>query len=374
HPPTAADYGIRSISIPGAAYVYVQLVEGTDIRKQFSDVNLKLNELNDQLPQGAGPISFQSDFGDTAAIMLTVASPRADQVEIDLRARDIESAIRTAREHRKYDKGDVPVDIIYSFPRSISPTILTDTTEMLELEAQDQGVARRPQVISGTGFIVMDGIAGKDDVNINRFTEAFVAEHFQRSDLPPDVWPPIMVHDPAEVRAKLTDVAGDKYTYADLDNFSDLIARTVEGAPETSKVERRGLLPQAVYLEYSQYRLAQYGLQPADLSKILGARNIIAPGGNFETGNRQVIINASVLVQNRTLIGDVAVTKPSNGAPVYLRDLVNIIPAYQSPAKYLNYYTWRDSTGQWRRSRAVTLAIYMRDQELIANFGVSVDK
>src|SRR5262249_1576381 len=235
HPPTAADYGIRSISIPGAAYVYVQLVEGTDIRKQFSDVNLKLNELNDQLPQGAGPISFQSDFGDTAAIMLTVASPRADQVEIDLRARDIESAIRTAREHRKYDKGDVPVDIIYSFPRSISPTILTNTTEMLELEAQDQGVARRPQIISGTGFIVMDGIAGKDDVNINRFTEAFVAEHFQRSDLPPDVWPPIMVHDPAEVRAKLTDVAGDKYTYADLDNFSDLIARTVEGAPETSK-------------------------------------------------------------------------------------------------------------------------------------------
>src|SRR6476469_5177425 len=40
HAATAADYGIRSISLPGSAYVYVQLAEGTDIRKQFSDINL----------------------------------------------------------------------------------------------------------------------------------------------------------------------------------------------------------------------------------------------------------------------------------------------------------------------------------------------
>jgi hypothetical protein len=58
-------------------------------------------------------------------------------------------------------------------------------------------------------------------------------------------------------------IAGDRYSYADLDNFSDLIARTVQGAPETSKVERRGLLPQVVYLENSQDRLAEYGQSPA---------------------------------------------------------------------------------------------------------------
>src|SRR5215467_2723324 len=124
HRATPADYGVRSISLPSVAYVYVQLGEGTDIRKQFSDINLKLNGLNSQLPQGAGPISFQSDFGDTTALMLTVASPRADQVDIDLRARDIESAIRTVRAHRKYTKGDVPVTIVFSFPRSVAPATI----------------------------------------------------------------------------------------------------------------------------------------------------------------------------------------------------------------------------------------------------------
>ena len=43
HPPSAADYGIRSISLPGASFVYVQLSADTkDSRTQFSDINLKL--------------------------------------------------------------------------------------------------------------------------------------------------------------------------------------------------------------------------------------------------------------------------------------------------------------------------------------------
>src|SRR4030081_2058845 len=117
HPGTASDYGIRSISLPGAAYVYVQLAENiSDVKRQFSDINLKLNALNSQLPQGAGPISFQSDFGDTAALMLTIASPKADSVEIEIRARGIQSAILTARDAKKYKEQGASVTIVYSFP------------------------------------------------------------------------------------------------------------------------------------------------------------------------------------------------------------------------------------------------------------------
>ncbi len=61
------------------------------------------------------------------------------------------------------------------------------------------------------------------------------------------------------------------------------------------------------------------------------------------------------------------------GTPVYLRDLVQISRGYQAPAAYLNYYTWRDSSGHWQRSRAVTLAVYMRDKKQIARFGQSVN-
>jgi multidrug efflux pump subunit AcrB len=376
HPGTAADYGIRSVSIPGYAYVYVQLAEDiSDVKRQFSDINLKLNALNSQLPSGAGPISFQSDFGDTAALMLTIASPRADSVEIDIRARAIQSAIETARAAQKYKEHGAPVTIVYSFPRSLSSnkTIL-NAAQLFELQAEQAGITSGPQLIQGSGFIAVDGASTADKASIHNFIRTFFQTQLQRAELHPDAWEPIIIRDPQETRGQLAKVAGDKYSYADLDDFSDLIARTVQGAPETSKVERRGILPQVVYLEFSQDRLAAYGLQPAALGTVLSARNIIAPGGAFETGQQQIILNPSGQFQNIEAIGNVAVSASATGAPVYLRDLVDVGRGYQSPAQYLNYYTWEDAKGQWQRSRSVTLAIYMRDQRQIATFGQSVDR
>src|SRR6266849_5071447 len=374
-PATASDFGVRSVTFPGAGYVYIQLAENvSDVKRQFSDINLKLDALNSQLPQGAGPILFQSDFGDTEAVMLTIASPKADPLEINIRAQAIESAVPSVRSRTQRAERGVPVTIVYSFPRSISPATMLDAVQLFWQQATEADVLLRPQVISGSGFVALDGVSEKDDASIHRFVEEFFQKQLQRSDLHPDGWTPIIIRDPHDARAKLTSVAGDRYSYADLDNFSDLIARTVQGARETSKVERRGLLPQVVYLEYSQERLAEYGLQPAALAEILRARNIIAPGGAFEAGQRQIIINPSGQFESREAIGNVAVSRTSSGAPVYLRDLVKIIPGYQSPARYLNYYTWRNADGQWQRSRAVTLAIYMRDQQQIAEFGRSVDQ
>src|SRR5580693_8458648 len=374
HPGTDADYGIKSISLPGYSFVYIQLDEGvTDTKRQFSDINLKLDALNSQLPQGAGPISFQSDFGDTAALMLTVASPKVDDIEIAARASSVESAIRKAREAKSQNREGQRITVVDSFPQSISAKEVLDTGYLFQAEAQSAGIIRDSEIIQGSGFIGLDGLSDADDGSIQAFIRRFMSERLKRSELHPDAWEPVIIRDPAETRAKLAAVAGDKYSYAEIDNFSDLIGRTLHGAPEVSKVERRGVLPQTVYLDYSQDRLAAYGLRPADLSKVLSARNIIAPGGNMETADRKVALVPSGKFDSAQSIGDVAVSTTSEGAPVYLRDLVQISRGYQAPAQYLNYYTWQDKSGRWLRSRAVTLAVYMRDKKQIASFGESVN-
>ena len=374
HAGTPADFGVRSISIPGYSYVYIQLSDDVDdLKRQFSDINLKLNALSGQLPQGAGPITFQSDFGDTAALMLTVASPKADSVEIALRSQSIQAAVRSARATKKAAPPEKPVTVIYPFPESISPRAIASAAALFERQAVQTGILSNTTQIQGTGFIGLDGTSRRDDALIQAFIQQFFANQVQRSELHPDAWSPIIVHDPAETREKLSQVAGDKYSYAELDDFSDLIARTLQGAPETSKVERRGVQQQTIYLEFSQDRLAAYGLQPFDLSTLIQAHNIIAPGGVFETGQRVITLTPSGQFQSPKAIGDSVVTTTAAGAPVYLRDLVDISRGYQSPANYLNYYTWRDADGHWRRSRAVTIAIYMRDQKQIAKFGKSID-
>src|SRR5258708_1917475 len=156
HPGTASDYGVRSVSLPGAAYVYVQLAENvSDVKRQFSDINLKLNALNNQLPQGAGPISFQSDFGDTAALMLTIASPKAHLTEINIRAQEIQSAIESVRAKRKRAEYHAPVAIVHSFPRSISPATMLDAVQLFEHQADEERIPRATQIILWSGFVAV---------------------------------------------------------------------------------------------------------------------------------------------------------------------------------------------------------------------------
>src|SRR5262249_46518759 len=153
----------------------------------------------------------------------------------------------------------------------------------------------------------------------------------------------------------------------------DLIGRTLLGVPEASRFERRGVISQAIYLEFSQERLAAYGLQVSDLSRILNARNITQPSGSLQAGARPIHVDPSGEVGSASAIGDVAVAAAPNGAPVYLRDLVQISRGYRTPPDFLNFYTWADAAGQVHRSRAITVALYMRSGEQIGRFGQAID-
>jgi multidrug efflux pump subunit AcrB len=376
HPGTPADYGIRSLTLPGLSIVYVQLAENvTDTKRQFSDINLKLNALNNQLPQGAGPIQFQSDFGDTAALMLTIASPRLSDVEIAIRARSIQKAVEETRGARAAKAGDARVAALYCFPESVSPDAVRRGFESFAELAQHDGVFHNSRIFVRPGFIGIDGESHQSDAEIQAYIAKYIRERLHESELHPDAWGPILIRDTREAASKVASAAGDKYSYRELDDFTDLIARTLIGTPQASKYQRSGVWPEQVYLEYSQDRLANYGVQPSRLQDLLQARNITLPGGAVEVSNQKnVIIDASGAFKSAASIGDVIMGASSSGSPVYLRDLVDISRGYQAPPKFLNFYTYRDAEGKWHRSRAVTVAIFMRSGEQIAKFGENIDQ
>jgi multidrug efflux pump subunit AcrB len=375
-PPSASDFGIRSISFPGLSLVYVQLDDTViDTKKQFSDINLKLIALNSRLPQGAGPIQFNSDFGDTAALMLTVSSPRASEVDIALRARAIRSVIEATRAQEPARSPQPRISIVYAFPLSVSPSLVRDAFVSIMQAGRQGKYVSDPHFFEGGGFIGADVSTSLSDEQLRTLGNRLIQEKIHSSEIHPDSWPAAFIRDPADTEARLGEVAGDKYSYRDLDDFTDLIGRTIQGAPEVAKLDRKGVLPEQIYLDYSQERLAAYGYTPSNLKDILGARNITLPGGQLEVGPQSIQIDPSGKFTDPRQIGDVIIgsSKSAAQSPVYLRDLVDISRGYQSPAKYLNYLTWADKQGHWRRSRAVTLAVQMKDGEQIDAFGRSVD-
>ncbi|RPI27563.1 MAG: efflux RND transporter permease subunit [Acidobacteria bacterium] len=368
---------IESISRGSLSVVYVELdqqVRETD--KEFDDIRLRLDSIRD-LPDGAGPITFIKDFGDTAALMLTVASPRTDDIEIGLRAASIRMAIERERALAKGGQkatGGQRLTVVQCFPTALSARLLRERLAMMGTYLREVDWAGDVRPIEGSGFVGIDLQTNVDESTLLSRIQTFMASAFSESDQTPDVWKPVVVRDPAEAQVRLTQAAGEKYSYRELDQFTDLIARTLKSLPQVSKVNRAGILDEKVFLVYSQERLASYGLTPGVLPKVLGARNITLAGGRLDVEGKNISIQPSGEFTSEREIGDVTVAASPTGSPVYLRDVADIFRSYNAPPRYLNFYNWRDSGGNWNRTRAVTLSIQMRSGEMIEGFGQAVDR
>src|SRR5262249_37071891 len=144
--------------------------------------------------------------------------------------------------------------------------------------------------------------------------------------------------------------------------------------PLVAKVERKGLLDERVHLEYSQERLASYGIKLAQLPDVLKARNITPAGGQLDVQGRNMTVDPSGEFKTEQEIGDVVVSLSPSGSPVYLRDLFDVSRDYQTPARYLNFFFQKGDGGEWQRDRAITLAVQMRSGEIIGEFGKQVDQ
>src|SRR5262245_2207140 len=360
---------LESVSRTGLSAVYITLDEAVKDRgKEFDDIKLKLDAITN-LPDGAGPIQFIKDFGDTAALMLTVASPKMDRVAVELRAAGIKQAIENVR---RGTSGNARLTVVQPMPSTIVPSSAEAEVGEFVRAAMTAGVLRDARTFQQPGFVGIDGIWSLDEAKLGEYVGQFISTRLRPLELHPDAGSPIVVGDPARTLDRLWAVAGDRYTYRELDDYTDLIARTLRTLPIVSKVDRSGVLNEQVTLEYSQERLASYGVTPSSLKNVLGARNITLPGGTIEAPGKTLNIDPSGEFASAHEIGDVLIPTANNGA-VYLRDLATVVRGYTSPPTFLNYYGRRNPDGTWQRTRAITLAVQMKTGGQIGEFSKAVD-
>ncbi|MDX2152127.1 MAG: efflux RND transporter permease subunit [Bryobacteraceae bacterium] len=361
---------IKSISRNGLSVVFGEVQEKGhfDVLKEFDDLKGKLDGIKD-LPDGSGPIYFVKDFGDTAALMLTVASPRVSAEEITSRAATIRKAIEDVRAGKTGDR----TTIVLAHPSGMDPELLKRPAELLRLSWVDRKVGKGLQIIQAAGFIGLDLESDRSEGDLRQELRRFAEENLRSDQVHPDLWEPIIVRSPGDTAKLLAAVAGDRYSYREMDNFTDVIERQLKLIPLVSKVERSGVLDERVYLTFSQNRLAAYGLSPVAFMKALRARNITAAGGEVNAGGRNIAIIPAGEFRSVNEIGSVAVGTAPGGAPIYIRDVAEIQREYESPAQYLNHYTRRTESGGWLTTRAITLSVQMRKGEQISEFGKLVD-
>ena len=339
----------------------------------LDDIGGRLAAINN-LPQGAGPINFQRDFGDTATLLLTVASPKAGTPDIDFRAEAIRRTILGVRPKGAVDR----ISLILCLPINVDKRLVSLAIPRFEEELQRLKAGTDMRLLDGAGFVGIDFASNKSSQEILACS-MFRTENYGGNPIHPDTWEPFAVRSPAEISSKLKQVAGEKYSYRELDDFTDKMAkallataRTADGPPLVSKVTQSGILNEKVYLLYSQERLAAYGLKPSSLQNVLGARNITYPGGQLTVGEKSVVLNPSGEFQSAGGNMGNDNDRVTHGAPVD-RNVVDIVRAYDDPPQFLNYYSWRDAGGHWQRTRAISVSVQMGKAEKVSGFAKAVD-
>src|SRR6516162_8359070 len=224
-------FEIKSSSRAGLSVVYAEVDERvTDTAKEFDDFKAKLDSLTD-LPEGAGPIQYIKEFGETSALMLTVASPPATDTQIDLLASEIT---------QKLAPRTVATDIVLCSASGADPSFLREAAELLDAQLRGRGLNAGSRLIQGNSFAAIRLSRGHVANDLSKTIQRVWEEMPQRADVHPDVWDPIILTSNAEIRQALRRKAGPKYSYRELDDFTDIIEKAIKVAPEASRVTRVG--------------------------------------------------------------------------------------------------------------------------------------
>src|SRR5262249_20288240 len=197
---------IESISRTSVSVVYLELDEKStqsERSKQLDYVAFRLNSISD-LPDGAGPINFIRDFGDTAALMLTVASPRASEADVALRANAVRLAIeKTRAEVTSAADASSRFTIVVNYPPSLGQRIVRPSLHGFADFMRENSYARDIRLIEGSDFLGLDGASTEDDATLLGHVQYFVAERMQSSGFHPDSWQPAIIRDPKDARDRI---------------------------------------------------------------------------------------------------------------------------------------------------------------------------
>ncbi len=362
---------IQSFARTGVSVTTLELDENNikDSAKELDDVKGKLDAIG-ELPEGAGPVQFIKDFGDTSTLMLTVASPLVTDTEIALRTREIEPVLLRARGG---NAGPNALSVVFCFGRDLDQNEIGNPLRQMAAWLQQKNYVAGAGVVTGQGFALIDAQSTKEDKELQEAVRQFLREEIQADELHPDAWHPVLVRSAPELPARLREAQAFQYSYRQLEDFTEVIARGFQTVPQVAKVNRAGILPNEISLTYSRDRLAAYHVQPASLAGLLQARNVTGLGGSMNTGGSSVRIAPGGEFTSLQQIRDVPIIQQAGQAPVYLRDLFSVNRSYQTPPSFLNFLTYRADNGQMRRGRAITIDLQMRAGDQIGAFAAAVN-
>ncbi|MDX9881511.1 MAG: efflux RND transporter permease subunit [Prolixibacteraceae bacterium] len=230
-----------------------------------------------------------------------------------------------------------------SFPEIVVPYIFIQTVYPGNSPVDIENLITRPIEKEMKG---MDGIkklssASYQDVSlivVEFSTKTSVKQALQdtkdnvdkaKSELPADLQddPLVMDFDFAEFPIMNVNISGD-FSMRELKKYAELLKDEIEGLPEISEVNIRGVDEREIQINIDPYKLEAHGLTYEDVAFAVQFENVTIGGGEFTADKIRRVIRTEGDFTNVPQIENIII-KLNNGKAVYMRDIATIVDGYK---------------------------------------------
>src|SRR5689334_4655308 len=165
---------IESVSRSNSSVITLYLAdELKEIGPVLDDIGGRLSAIR-SLPDGAGPIQYQRDFGDTSTLMLTVASPKAGAADIELRAAKLRDAIAVTRAAHGGSQDRASIVLCFPMREDFRLARLGALQFVDYLRSTDGDLD--PALLEGAGCVGADIRTNKTESQVQELLQGFVRD------------------------------------------------------------------------------------------------------------------------------------------------------------------------------------------------------
>ncbi len=125
---------------------------------------------------------------------------------------------------------------------------------------------------------------------------------------------------------------GDGFSNAEMREYAEDIRDDLVKMDAAAEVEIKGELPEQIYVEFDNARLAEMGLTASRLQSILSVTNIVYSGGQVGLENKRIALEPSGNFESVEDLERTLITMPSGNA-IPLGDIADVTRGYKSPTE-----------------------------------------
>jgi multidrug efflux pump len=130
----------------------------------------------------------------------------------------------------------------------------------------------------------------------------------------------------------------DGFSMAEMHEIARQARERLNTLQGIQKIDLNGAQDERIYLEVSNAKFTQLGIDPAIVGNILKKQNILLPGGRINANDVEIIVETQGRFKSIKELEDILIPIPGTENTIALRDIATIRKAYVEPIRNPAYY------------------------------------